>query len=304
MITDRIMDYHGDDYGISMNNAKRMLELIKAGKLDSISAIPNMTTTDEALKKLNEEWDSLTHKPLISIHINIVDGFSLSDIEEDFFTYKVEGTGSEHKYVFHTPWARLFLKTLIPGSSRERIRGVLKEEIKKQIDNVYPKLPKGCKLRIDAHQHTQMIPVVFDAVMDAVDDLKLNDDLEFVRISREPMLPFMPVFGTIPPVSIIKNILLNMLSGRNEKILDKRGIDHGLLWGLLMTGRMDRERVNKLLPALKKYAQKKGMAMEVLFHPGIVAEEEKYGEYGPDDLEHFYSKNRDVEYDAVMNITR
>lgn len=304
MATDRIMDYHGDDYGISMNNAARMLELIKAGRMDSISVIPNMTTTDEALKLLNDEWDGLAHKPKISVHINLVDGFSLSGIEDEFFTSKLTDSDAEYKYVFHTSWAGLLLGTLIPGSKRDRIEKILTKEIRLQIDNVYSKLPKECKLRIDAHQHTQMIPVVFDAVMNAVDELGLNDDLEFVRISREPVFPFMPITGTFPPVSLVKNILLNMLSKRNEKKLKSRGAEYGLLWGLIMTGCMDKKRVEALLPAMTKYAEKKGKTMEVLFHPGIVAPDEKYAEYGPDDMEHFYSGNRDIEYDAVMNAAR
>ncbi len=313
------MDFHGDDYGVSVNNTLRMMQLIEAGKLDSISIIPNMTAFDESMDLLNEKWDSLTHKPLISVHLDIVDGFSQAGLSDPFFTYSFEDEGRSRR-VFHTSWGSLFLSSYIPGRRRQ-IRDDLVREFVLQIKKVYDRLPDGTnmyeetdekegadgkrvRLRLDSHMHTHMIPVVFDAMMAAVDELGLKDEIEFIRVSREPAKPFKKVKGTYPSVNMIKNILLNILSCRAERRLDKAGISYGTLWGLVMSGKMDKERVDLLMPDMKRYAGSKGKVMEVLFHPGIALKEEGYIEYGEDDRQFLYSENRDIEYEAVMSVIR
>ena len=64
------------------------------------------------------------------------------------------------------------------------------------------------KLRIDSHQHSHMIPVVWDALTDSINDEGF--DPEYIRNSAEPLIPFLtkPSFvRTYRPVNIIKNRL-------------------------------------------------------------------------------------------------
>lgn len=303
-------DYHGDDYALSMNNSIRMMQLIEAGRLDSISILPNMSSYDKCMDYLTQKWDSLRVKPFISVHLNIIDGYSLAGITDPMFTHKALGDET-YEYIFHTSWAKLLLCSYIPGV-RTRIRGELKKEFNLQIRRVYDNLPQGTNsdseqgvgLKLDSHLHTHMIPVVFDAMMDAVEELKLRDKLSYVRVSKEPMGPFKRIKGTYPKANLIKNILLNTLSVRAERILDKKGISHGLLWGLIMSGCMDRERMELLLPDMMKYASDRDMILEILCHPGIVLANEQFEEIGTDDKKAVYSPNRDIEYDSAMNLNR
>lgn len=306
-----ITDYHGDDYGLSMNNAIRMIQLIDAGRLDSISIIPNMTAFTQTMDYLSLKWETFKRKPLISVHLNIADGFSLSGIDDPFFTYKAEADGKEC-HIFHTSWIRLFLASFVPGR-RKKIRSILAKEFELQIRRVQDALPDDVnsdngrgtkKLRLDSHTHTHMIPVVFDAMMDAVEALGLMDSLSFVRVSAEPIAPFRAIRGTCPKINLVKNILLNMLSGRAERILNSRGISYSMVWGLIMSGKMDEERVGMLLPSLSAIAADKGRELEIICHPGIVLPSEQYEEYGITDREFFRSGNRDVEYKAAMNVVR
>lgn len=319
-MTDRkYIDYHGDDYGVSVNNAIRMMELIEDHKLDSISVIPNMTAFDKSMDLLNDKWDSLTARPLVSVHLDIVDGFSLAGLTDPFFTYEYDDEGRNRR-VFHTSWGKLLAASYIP-IKRRRIREDLTREFVMQIKRVIDRLPAGAntkeaadasdktvgnkvRIRLDSHMHTHMIPVVFDAMMDAVDELGLADNIGFVRVSREPISPFKKIRGTYPRVNLVKNILLNILSCRAERKLDKRGISYGLLWGLIMSGRMDKERVELLMQDMKNYAARQGKVLEVLCHPGIALREEGYVEYGEDDRLFLYSENRDIEYDAARNVLR
>lgn len=290
------LDYHGDDYGISENNCIRFVELMKEGKIDSISIIPNMGYFDEAMKYLNEQWGDIANKPLISVHINLMDGFSLAELSDSFLTSEI----SEGQ-VMNASWGKMFLKSYLPG--KKELQKELSMEIAAQITRVKDNLPEDVELRLDSHQHTHMIPVVFDAMLEATDSLGLTDRISFVRVSKEPLWIFLTtkgVRGTFPVINIIKNVLLNMLSGRAERILEKKGIAYGGLWGLIMTGKMDRARVDRILPKLEKYARKGDRYIEILCHPGIVLESEKRAEYGIDDLAAFFSDNRNVEYDMLM----
>ena len=42
------IDVHADDYGLTMNTSRGIMEGIKAGKLNSISIMPNTSCFDKA----------------------------------------------------------------------------------------------------------------------------------------------------------------------------------------------------------------------------------------------------------------
>ena len=44
----RKVDVHADDYGLTLNTSKDIMEGINAGKLNSISIMPNTTCFEEA----------------------------------------------------------------------------------------------------------------------------------------------------------------------------------------------------------------------------------------------------------------
>lgn len=282
------IDFHADDYGISPNNSKRILELVRNGHLNSFSIIPNMSCYDECISILKAEWDSLPVKPLISVHINLIGGINLSN------------TGNQYP-----SWGKIFLPSLIPGKNRKRMFSQITSEIESQISRVYndiSSLDSSLKLRLDSHVHTHMIPLVFDATIQAVENLGLTDRLEYIRLSREPLGMFLTtkgVRGTYSPVNIVKNLVLRFLSLRSSRILAKKHINHGLLWGLMMSGKMDKDRMSILLPQMTAYTQKKDTYLEILGHPGIVLPEESLPEFGPDDTVAFFSENRNLEYQAM-----
>lgn len=283
------IDYHADDYGLSVNNSKRILELIDSGKLNSISIIANMGCFEECMQLLNNKWDSWKVKPLISVHINLIDGYTLS---------------KESAEITNGSWGNLFLRSLIPGPAYTRLKNELKEEIKSQITAVVTALPQNNDLRLDSHVHTHMIPVVFDAMLQAVNELELSDRLVFIRNSKEPLMMFLStkgIRGTFPLVNAIKNIILNVLSIRVSKKIKLLNLPSTMLWGLIMSGQMDTQRVKKLSPSMLSYASKRDNYLEILCHPGIVLESEMRPEYGKADLGFILSSNRDVEYSMIEN---
>ena len=72
------------------------------------------------------------------------------------------------------------------------------------------------------------------------------------------------------------------------------------LWGLIMSGHMDEERIRQLLPDMEKTAEHNGRMLEILFHPGQVLREEISDEFSQEDAIAFHvSPDRSVEKQAV-----
>ena len=76
------------------------------------------------------------------------------------------------------------------------------------------------------------------------------------------------------------------------------------LWGLVMSGNMDRRRVEKLLPRMQTIANKKERTLEILFHPGRVDKEEITPEFSQKEAIGFYlSESRQIEKESVMKLS-
>lgn len=363
-------DYHADDYGLSINNSIQILDCIKAGRLDSISVMPNMDTTEEAIRMLRDAWPDLKHKPLITVHIDLVDGRALSHRSASHDNSNSEAVGnnataptdavdeaagnntashdatvskvetntasriSDSKGLITSSWGQLFIHSFLPG--RASLRAELVEEIRAQIDKVQSLLP-DTELRLDSHMHTHMIPVVRDAIMEVID----TDGLEvaFIRDAAEPLGVFLKqgeLLATYSPVNIVKNVILNILSPRLLRECRKRNIASGCLWGLIMSGHMDKERIEKILPSMNSYMDKHHaknnstgiatsadanvvadanantdtaacapMVMEILAHPGRVLESELSECHNKPDIYSFYiSDEREIERIGVMEANR
>ncbi|MCR4990774.1 MAG: ChbG/HpnK family deacetylase [Lachnospiraceae bacterium] len=290
------VDYHADDYGASPHNARRLLELANTGKLQSMSFLPNMGCYEECRDYLHKKWDSLEHKPLISIHINLIDGYSLSGCKNPIL---VNEDG-----IIDCKWENLFRYSFTPGKERTALKKDIRKEIKEQIKRVYKDLPEGCALRVDSHLHTHMIPIVFDSMIGALKDLSLLEKTEYIRISDEPIWPFLTTPGvafTYPAVNIIKNRILHLLGERARWRVKRLGIEGGMLMGLYMSGCMDKKRLDLVMPKMRKFAQRKDRYLEIMTHPGIVLRSEDRPEYCKSDLLAFFSENRNIEYDMILN---
>lgn len=290
------IDVHADDYGLTLNTSKEILQGINCGKLNSISVMPNMSCFEEARKYFYANVDK-TNIPLLSVHLNFMEGYCVADKSE--LSYLVDSEG-----LFNISWGSL-VKYNYNFIIRSKVKEQLKIEIKAQLQKVidgYHLLEGGKKLRIDSHQHTHMIPIVMESLLEVVKEEKLS--VEYIRISREPWTEYFKKVHFISSysfINIIKVMVLNWYSIRDERLLKEIGIPSMLLSGVFLSGRMDYQRVKGLLPILKKYAEKKSVALEVLYHPGSVLEEEMGREFNHPNANKFYlSANRKVEFETMM----
>lgn len=303
-------DIHADDYALTLNTSKDMLACMQAGRLDSISIVPNMSCFEECMELLYREIPKLPFLPLLSVHLDFVEGRSLAGKAAAPDLVK-PGTD-----LMGLGWGGLFAASYLPHK-RKKIRAQLVCEIKAQIAKAQTaietcigiaarhSIPCGQKgLRIDSHQHAHMIPVVWEAILEAVAEEGYR--VEYIRNSREPLGVFLTdvsLYRTYRPINFVKNRLLAFYAGRADRYCDENGIPRMYLWGLVMSGRMDRERIEKLYGKMLKKANKDRRNLEILFHPGITLPEEVTPEIAKEAVEEFYMrKDRHVEKEAVLSM--
>lgn len=291
------IDIHADDYALSPHASEEILQCIRQEKLDSISVLTNMSCYEKDALKYQEESRLWKKTPLLSVHLNFMEGHCQAACE------RVKNL-TDSKGYFNIGWGKLFIWSYCPWKYRI-IKEELKWEIKAQTEMFLQYFGDSIPLRFDGHQHTQMIPIVYNALMEVIREEKYA--VEYIRVTKEPILPFIKeksLWKTYRPVNWIKNLLLNFLSFSMEKKAIKiTGQPPMFLWGVLFSGQMDRKRVGKVLPVIKKQADKRKRLLEILFHPGSTLEEELKEEFNSADANRFYlSEGRKKEYQSVMGM--
>ena len=235
----------------------------------------------------------------MGVHLNFVEGPCCADPAEVPLL-------ADEKGMFKLGYGGLLAGSW--GARSAELRRQLTVEAAAQIGRVVGRFPElAGHLRVDGHQHTQLIPVVFDATLDAISQSGCT--LEYLRVPTEPTGAFLSsgVAGTIKPVNWVKHMLLNALWRRDRRVLEASDLASyqdasAVFCGVLFSGHMDEERVCRVLPALASKAGEKGMALELLFHPGRVASAgECLNPALPGFVEFSCGEGRDVEHDALRS---
>ena len=293
------IDIHADDYALTPSASDDILACIRKGKLDSISVLTNMSCYDADAKKYLEECKQWEKQPLLSVHLNFMEGHCQAEPGE--VSHLVDEGG-----YFKIGWKHLILWNYCPWKYG-KIKKELKTEIKAQTKRFIQYFGKDKPLRFDGHQHTQMIPIVYNALLEAIHEEGYRT--EYIRVTKEPILPFVrevSLWKSYSPVNWIKNFLLNFFALAMEKKVSKEatGQKKMFLWGVVFSGHMDEKRVEKLLPSMKKRAEKKGRILEILFHPGYTPREQMGEEFINESANEFYdSEGRHEEYEALMKLS-
>ena len=275
-----------DDYGISKISNTRIEECLKNGVLNKISVLPNSDALDFKRRLLGENVK-------LSLHLNLIEGYPLSKKED--VSLLVAGNGS-FKYSFI---GLLFISIF---GNRNLLEKQIYNEIKAQIDFWKNKMGENTPVLIDSHQHTHMIPLVFKTLMRVIKDE--NVDVEYIRIPDEPILPYiksLSLYLKYSPVGLAKQWLLKFLNFINRKEFKKSNIKSAAVMGILFSGQLSEDKINKLLP----HYMNQNKNIEIVFHPGYLERGESLIDGCRPDFEKFYySKWRRVEYNTLINIRK
>ena len=185
---------------------------------------------------------------------------------------------------------------------RKKIKIQLKTEILAQIKKcIAANVIDKNAIRIDSHQHPHMIPVVFDALKEAVSDLEcIGCKIEYIRNTQDPIL----LYGgkDIFSMNTIKCLILNFYSQKVKKYLVSKKLPVNYLCGVYFSGKMD-SRLKKVLPNFIKKADKQDWNIELLFHPGTMLRSELTSEFKKEGFNEFHlSENRKTEYNTLKEI--
>lgn len=252
--------FHADDFGITDAQAHAIIALSDVcggrGALDSISVCANSPAFEKA---------AALAAPFVmrgslhaGVHLNLVEGRPCSDPTSLPLLVGPRGTFC-HDFVG--------LLRLSQGPRRDDLRREIERETAAQIRRFLKAFPNlDSRLRIDSHQHTHAIPLVFDACLAAADGCGCT--LEHVRTPVEPLAPHLTSMQTlkrIPPINLAKDALLALLWHRNRGKLPI-GCRTSLFCGVVLSGRMERVDAD-LLSTFQTLAKRRNLDLEMLFHP-------------------------------------
>lgn len=246
--------FNADDYGITSAQTEHILECRREGRLTGVSAMPNSPYLAEAMAKLRDS--PALH---VAVHLNLTEGKCLSDPDEVPLLAAADGR-------FRKSFFGLFLLSL--GPKRKELIRQMKMEFTAQIARVATFMD-GRPLRLDGHQHIQMIPAVMRAACEAVRDR--GGRVEYVRFSREPLGPYLrhpKLWRDFRPVNVVKNMVLNVLSWFDGGYMRAMGVPSGMVMGLVISGNLEYRLVSVLLPDFERIAARRGRQLELVMHPG------------------------------------
>ena len=275
-----------DDYGISSQSNTRIEECLKNGVLNKISILPNGNPSDFSERLFGQDVK-------LSLHLNLIEGFPLSKKEDVSLLVTDKGF---FKYSF----IGLFFLSIF--GNRSLLEKQVYNEIKMQIDFWKKKMGEKTPISIDSHQHTHMIPLIFKTLMRVIREEEVL--VEYIRIPAEPILPYIKspsLYLKYSPVGLIKQWLLKFLNFVNRKEIKKANIKSAAFMGILFSGKLTEDKINKLLP----YYKKQNENIEIAFHPGYLQSGECLIDGCKESFKKFYySKWRRKEYNTLLNFMK
>ena len=275
-----------DDYGISKISNTRIEECLTNGVLNKISVLPNSDALDFKRRLLGENVK-------LSLHLNLIEGYPLSKKEDVSLLISDKG-------IFKYSFIGLFFLSIF--GNRSLLKKQLYNEIKMQIDFWKKEMGEETPILVDSHQHTHMIPLVFKTLMRVIKEE--NVEVEYIRIPAEPILPYIKspsLYFKFRPIGLIKQWLLKFLKFVNRKELKKANIKSALFMGIMFSGQLTEDKINKLLP----YYKKQNENIEIAFHPGYLESGESLIDgFRKDFKKFYYSKWRRIEYDTLLKFMK
>ncbi len=306
----RSIEFHADDYGMFPDQSRRIRDCITDGACCGISIMANSPYLAQCMKELEKTdgircpWNRAREgKDLyVAVHLNLVHGKALTPKEQIPLLVSEDGT-------FNRSFAQLFLRSLIPGKYRE-LRRQICLEYRAQIRAAMPWMDPEA-VRLDSHVHYHMIPVCFDAMMDAAAAEQAK--VAYIRVPKENIglyLRHIKELSDFHPVNIIKVLILNLFAFRDlRKYGDVPALkDPADFAGVMLSGRMTPENVKAIVSDALKIAWQrhpgKSPCLEMLFHPGAVYIEEDIRCLNNEgDREFLTDKLREMEAKALKELS-
>lgn len=276
-----------DDYGISKGTNLRIEQCLNSGVLNKVSVLPNGEI--KGFKQCLQEKNAK-----ISLHINLVEGYPLSEAKEIPMLVTEKGC---FKYSF----IGLFLRSII---NKRKLEEQLQIEMRKQIRFWKEQMGEDTPVSLDSHQHTHMIPLIFKTLLHVIEEENVN--VEYLRFPTEPIAPYIlnpSLYFSYSIAGILKQWLLNLLGWINQKKMKKTQIPYKYFVGIMFSGKLTERKIKTILPHYLKLAERDKKDIEITFHPGQLEEDETLLAGHRASFEKFYkSPWREREFQTLINL--
>ncbi len=287
------IEYHADDYGLFSAQSQEILDCQRAGKLNAVSVMSNSPYLADSM----EAFRPYRSKIKIAVHLNFLEGYSLCEAKA--VSYLVDEQG-----IFNISFGKLLLAGF--SFKRKEYCRQLCKEISAQIHVVQKYLGHGESLRIDGHAHWHMLPIVFDSLMQVLQEEQIT--VEYIRFPDENLSVYLQnrrKISGVKAINIVKVMVLKVLAARNRRkyrgylgALEKR-----LFLGVVLSGNMTLQNVKAVLPDAIRKAREKGWGIELLAHPGGVYSPEDIAQLThPDDISFLTRNDRKKEKEMFCKI--
>lgn len=287
------IEYHADDYGLCPAQSREILDCYTNGRLNAVSIMPNSPYLAECM----EIFRPCKGKLKVAVHLNFLEGHCLCVPEQMDHLADAQGA-----------FCSSFGKLLLAGVSfkRNEYCQQLREEIRAQIHAVQQYLTPGVPLRIDGHAHWHMLPVVFDSLMQVLQEEKLP--VEYIRFPSEQLSIYLQdrkKISGFTAINLVKVLVLNVLAARNRRKYRNylSPMEKRLFLGVALSGNMTLENVKAILSSAIHKAEEKSLGIELLAHPGGVYFPEDIAQLThPDDVKFLTSEGRKKEKEMFCKI--
>ena len=206
---------HADDLGLAEGVDAAIIDLAQSGRLQGASLLVNGPSATATVKA----WRGLADPPMLTLHFCLTEGHRLPNCPD-----------------LPTGFASLLLASLLPWQ-RRRIAPQLRTVLLQQISR-YRELTGLRQIRLDGHQHIQLVPLVLDAVLDLASD----ESITWVRTTREPLpegLPLRLWWRSVQTGGLLKWLVLQLLSRLAITRLRRAGLQTNRRFaGVLFSGSM------------------------------------------------------------------
>lgn len=232
---------NADDFGMSHDFNRAVLDGYNYGFLTSASICANGTAFDSAVNEILPECQNLG----LGVHLNIIEGKSLTHAE----------CLTDNNSNFNKGYLWFIL-----NSRKKEVLNVIEKEFRVQIEKVQSVAKVD---HIDSHVHVHAIPAIFRLTA----KLAKEYGIPYIRTQHEEFYiapnakkNYSPAFF----INIVKVNLLNMFTAKNKNTVKEFGLkSNDYLIGVGYTGMMDSMTLEYGLKALEDT----NCTVECLIHP-------------------------------------
>lgn len=306
--------YHADDYGVCAAQSEAILSCHTNGCLNSISIFANSPYTEKAFSLAADASNiavtahtAMTANAVIApsastmrmvAHLNLIEGHSAAPAA-------LVPLLTDENGMLCCSFGYLLKANFSAPGRRRAFHAQLKTEIAAQLA-VVSELTKSRHICVDSHQHFHMIPLVFHALCEVIDENHYI--LDSLRIPTDPIRPILTtprLLCKVPPINFIKYGILRALSWRILAKAKRICQDIPVFFGIFFTCRMEYDAVAPLLKKYDAIARKQHRNLELMFHPGGVEDANDLLDPSNKELAAFYrDAYRKKEADTLLRLAQ